>query len=179
MSETTNNGVCPHCDMGIVPTGSKLPWTIKFRKCSICHGDWRNYVKKPEPQPDVHPTNHMNALPPMEEHLVSQFNSLSQKESDAYNEMMGTKFLKPDVSWITVEEMNKISNRLREDGKKREAAEYNQLMDLTLTYQWEDVRSIQCPVCCTGGFGCTPYTKCQVCRGGGYVKVVVIRPPKP
>lgn len=84
--------LCPHCDMGIVPTRSKLPWTHKFRKCQHCHGDWRNYVKKPEPQPDVHPTNHMDALPPMDEHPVSQFGKLSQKDSDAYNEMIGAKF---------------------------------------------------------------------------------------
>ncbi len=149
--------LCPHCDMGIVPTRSKLPWTHKFRKCQHCHGDWRNYVKKPEPQPDVHPTNHMDALPPMEEHMVSQFNALSQKESDAYNEMMGTKFINPD--------------------KEKAAREYNQLMDLTLTYRQQDVYIVPCPSC----YGVNVRDllqdpRCKLCRDCGYVKVAYIKP---
>lgn len=224
MSEATNNGICPHCDMGMVDIGGPGYGGPLLVKCQYCRGDWRNYVKKPEPQPDVHPTNHMdsvgrrlcsswpseeelrklyqqpmadNPIPPfMDEHLVSQFGKLSTAESEAYSKMLNFKFSKPDVilapSFVYegphytpeqkayLEELEaKFEDRLREERKKQEAIEYNQLMDLTLTYQWEDVRSIQCPACCTGGFGCTPYSKCNVCRGGGYVKVVVIRPPQP
>jgi hypothetical protein len=152
---------CPHCDMGIVPTRSKLPWTHKFRKCQHCHGDWRNYVKKPEPQPDVHPTNHMDALPPMEEYMVSQFNALSQKESDAYSKMLGLKFTK----------------RAHEHRKASEADEYNQLMDLTLTYRQQDVYVVVCPNC----YGVNTRDllqdpKCKLCLDGGNVKVVYIKP---
>lgn len=150
---------CPHCDMGLVEIGSEHKGPVVV-KCPCCHGDWRNYVKKPEPQPDVHPTNRMDALPPMEEYMVSQFNALSQKESEAYSKMLGLKFTK----------------RAHEHRKASEADEYNQLMDLTLTYRQQDVYDIMCPKCYGTSIVGIHDLWCKLCHGSGSVKVAYIKP---
>jgi hypothetical protein len=55
MSETTSN-ICPHCDMGMVDVGGPQVGGPYLVKCYICHGDWRNYVKKPAPRPSSWPS---------------------------------------------------------------------------------------------------------------------------
>lgn len=171
MSETTNNTICPHCDMGLVDVGAYQAHAPHLVKCQYCRGDWRNYLVKPAPRPSSWPSEEElrklyqqpmadNPIPTfMDEYLVSQFGKLSEAESEAYSKMLNCKFTNPD--------------------KEKAAREYNQLMDLTLTYRREDVLSIDCPNCNGMWVVVYPDSECQVCQGDKSVRVVVIRPPQP